>query len=324
MKTETQLAIPPAEKIKQLDALAADYGKALATPENPFSSVITLAVAMGQLRELLTPDVMAPVMNLMNSPLGFLTDRTGKANWKGEAKPLYMESEVKDCLIEATLRGFAPVGNEFNIIAGRFYAAKAGLRRKVTQFPGLANFRDTYEIPRIAGEKGATVKCAASWSLAGKEDSIEREFAVKGDNYATSDSYCGKAERKLLHAVFQRISGVNIPEGDVSDIPMADAREVSSAKPSIGGHEKQHEPDAESLTEWRGVVSTEMKENAAKTKSWLVVTVGKNVCNTLDGDLAQQAISRDGKECRVLVRDGKKAGSFELVSLEALNERAKD
>lgn len=74
--------------------------------------------------------------------------------------------------------------------------------------------------------------------------------------------------------------------------------------------------NSEVLTEWRGIVSTEMKENPAKTKSWLAVKVGDKICNTLDGDLAQAAISLDGKECAVFARDGKKAGSFELVSLE--------
>ena len=230
------LVLPDPEKIKKLDALAELYSQGLSLSTSPFSATIQTAVAMGELRELLTQDVMAPIMRLMNTPLGFLTDRTGKASWKGETKPLYSWEEVRDCVIEGTLRGFATVGNEMNIIAGRFYAAKNGLRRKVTKFPGITDFRDSYEVPRVIGDKGAIVKCRATWRLAGVESSLEREFAVKGDSYATSDSYSGKAERKLLNAVFQRLSGILLPEGEVSEEPFVNEKPANAktvAKPNF-------------------------------------------------------------------------------------------
>lgn len=243
---ELILSVP--EKFRKLDELAIQYGGALSMADSPFSSTFTLASAMGQLRDLLTPDVMKPVMDLMNSPLGFLTDRSGKPGWKNGSqtppKPLYTENEVRDVLIEATLRGFAMVGNETNIIAGRFYAAKAGLRRRVTTFPNLSEFKDIYEIPRNIGDKGAIVKCRASWVLNGKPDGMEREFAVKGDAFATSDAYSGKAERKLLNAVFQRLTGQSVPEGDATEEAAFErARDVTPRAVPVPNFPTEPEPE---------------------------------------------------------------------------------
>lgn len=212
------LVMPDMAKMNALDELANSYAGTLGTIEKPFATTLTLAIAMNGLRDLLTPEVMAPIMALMNSPLGFLTDRTGRPDWKGNVKDPYTVDEVRDCIIEGTLRGFRVVGNEMNIIAGRFYGAKAGFQRKVRTYPGLTEFVDVYDIPRALGDKGAIVKCRASWLLNGKPDSIEREFPIKGDSYAGTDSYLGKATRKLLSAVFEKITGQSIPEGDPSDI----------------------------------------------------------------------------------------------------------
>lgn len=217
-KPAAVLAMPSAEKMEALDTVANSYEGTLGTIDKPFATTLTLAVAMNSLRELLTPEVMAPIMALMNSPLGFLTDRTGRPDWKGNVKDPYTVDEVRDCIIEGTLRGFRVVGNEMNIIAGRFYGAKAGFQRKVRTYPGLTQFVDVYDIPRASGDKGAIVKCRASWLLNGKPDAIEREFPIKGDSYAGADSYLGKATRKLLSAVFEKITGQSIPEGDPSDI----------------------------------------------------------------------------------------------------------
>ena len=138
-----ELATIKPETIARLDEIARDYQIAK-IDQSPFSATFSTAIALNELRSLLTADVMRPIMQLMNTPLGFLTDRNGRPNWKGETKPTYTEEVVRDAVIEATLRGFFVVGNEFNLLAERFYAAKAGLRRKVTTFPGLTNFSHSY------------------------------------------------------------------------------------------------------------------------------------------------------------------------------------
>jgi len=230
MTTKT-ITLTVQEKILKLDELAIKYNEGLSVTKAPFSAAIQTASAMNDLRELMTEDVMSPMMQLMNSPLGFLTDRDpNKTDREGKRQDPYHWKVVRDCLIEGMLRGFAPVGNELNIIASRFYAAKSGLRRRVTQFPGIADFRDAYDVPR-SSDKGAIVKCRATWQIDGKTHEIEREFAIKGYPSTLLDAYVGKAERKLLHAVFQRLTGQNIPAGEVTDNPL-DGRGPDNAKPA--------------------------------------------------------------------------------------------
>ena len=206
----------------------------LFTQAGSFEKEIALAQTMGDLRQLLTPEIMQPVMALMNTSLGFRTDRDPKQFDKnGQPNKPYAVEVVRDVLIEAKLRGFHTVGNEFNIIAGQFYACKNGLRRKVTKFPGLTEFRDLYDVPRIVGDKGALVKCRATWKKDGQADSLETEFAVKVNAMMGSDAITGKAERKLLKRVLDRITGMNTPEGDVDDPIEVPGVKVSTEAPTF-------------------------------------------------------------------------------------------
>ena len=183
---------------------------------------LQVAQAMVDLRAMMTPEVMVPIMALQNTDIGFRTDKT------------YPVETVRDVVIEAKLRGFHTIGNEFNIIAGRFYAAQKGFRRKLTDgktFPGLNNFRDIYEVPRlIGGDKGALVKCKASWTFNGKQDSVEFDFPVKLNAGMGSDGALGKAERKLCKRVHDLLSGISTPDGDLDDNDIANATDVTPPK----------------------------------------------------------------------------------------------
>ena len=199
-----------AGRIDEIAAGAADLFRS--TPS--FAQELALAQAITDMRGALTPEIMAPVMALMNTDLGFRCDRpNGKNN-----TPYSMEV-VRDVFIEARVRGFRAVGNEFNIISGRFYAAKNGLRRLVTTFPGLTFFKDSYGAPTIhpSGKGSAIVKCSASWKFGGKDEALEADIPVKYDEYSTPDQILGKAERKLLARVYNRLTGMNVPEGDAEE-----------------------------------------------------------------------------------------------------------
>ena len=228
--SDKQLAVIKPETITRLDEIANTYQLAK-IDKSPFAATFSTALAINELRSVLTAEVMRPIMDLMNTPLGFLTDRSGKPNRQGIiTKQPYTWEEVRDVVIEATLRGFFPVGNELNIIAGRFYAAKNGLRRKVTTHPGITEFRDSYSIPKTINNAGAIVEAEASWKLNGTSDSLKRNFAVKGDEYAAADSYIGKATRKLLAAVWERISGVAIPEGEVEEVNLSSMKQAEGCE----------------------------------------------------------------------------------------------
>jgi hypothetical protein len=196
---------------------------------------LQVAQAMVDLRALMTPEVMVPIMALQNTDIGFRTDK------------LYPVEVVRDVVIEAKLRGFHTIGNEFNIISGRFYAAQKGFRRKLIDgktFPGLNNFRDIYEVPRLIGaDKGALVKCKASWTLNGKPDSVEFDFPVKLNAGMGSDGALGKAERKLCKRVHDLISGISTPDGDVDESDLAGATNVTPANEQPTGP-KFRKPEA--------------------------------------------------------------------------------
>lgn len=210
-----------------------------------FSKELKLAQAMMKLRAMLTPDVMAPIMELMNTELGFRTDRDPKRCKPGERVEPYPLETVRDCFIESKLRGFRTVGNEWNIIAGNFYAAREGFRRKLTDglsFPKLANLKYNFDVPKLSGDKGAIVKCRAEWDNEGTHDGIEAEFAVRVNMGMGADGIIGKAERKLLRRVHDRLQGVHTPEGDVAEGPTIDVAPAPPRKPAFADTPKGPAP----------------------------------------------------------------------------------
>jgi hypothetical protein len=203
MTTQTKTLITLEDKAKQLDKVASKFSNSLSFDASPFSTAITLSQGIAALRELLDDGIMGEIMRLAGSPLGFMTDRK------------YQTGETRDAIIEASLRGFRVCGNEFNIIAGRFYGAKAGLHRKVISYPGLTDFKETFGIPKMSGDKGAIVVAKATWRLNGIKDTLERELAIRVNSGMGVDSIIGKGQRKLYAAVLNQLSGVITPDGEV-------------------------------------------------------------------------------------------------------------
>lgn len=223
LATTASAQIAAAKRIDEIAAGAMELFKEAGS----FAAELAVAQAMADMRAALTPEVMQPIMALMNTDLGFRTDRDPKVTPKDkEGNPMtpYSVDVVRECFIESKLRGFHTVGNEWNIIAARFYACKNGLRRKVTTWQGVTDFKDTYEVPRIVGDKGAIVKCRASWKKDGIADSIECEIPVRVNAYMGADAVLGKAERKLVKRVHDRLSGIITPEGEVGDDDLAAAK----------------------------------------------------------------------------------------------------
>lgn len=207
---------------QRIDEIAAT-APALFSQANSFSAAIQVAQTVQDLESLLTDDVMQPIMRLAGNRLGFLTD-----------KP-YPVDVVRRCFIEATVRGFYPVGNEWNIISGNFYPAQAGFFRRLTDgksFPGLTDFRDWYDVPRMS-EKGALIKCGATWIYHGKADKLECELAIRVNAGMGSDAIVGKAKRKLCKRVHDALLGVVTPDTDEDAITVESTR-VPEDKPKFG------------------------------------------------------------------------------------------
>lgn len=188
-----------------------------------FAGAFVLANSVRQLREIFdTPEIKETIESMKDSRLGFLTDRGPKS---GSSKPAYTYPEIKECCIEALMRGYALTGNEFNIIAGNFYPAKAGKYRKIMETPGISDFRYTTTSPKYDG-KSAKVQCWADWKINGVKQSIGYKtettedtcvIQIKTNAYMGDDGVTGKAQSKLFTRVLQRL-GFMITE-ETTDIP---------------------------------------------------------------------------------------------------------
>lgn len=171
---------------------------------------LVMAEGVSRLRSLITKEAMKPLMDLQGTSLGFRTDKDKSGG--------YPEDVVKEVFIEATLRGFRMIGNEVNIIAGRFYGTKEGFSRLVGSFEGLTDLKLQPGVPKTSSG-GAIVPFKASWKLHGKPQELEREIPCKGDSYSGVDQYIGKATRKMLASIYGILTGSehSVPDGDAGD-----------------------------------------------------------------------------------------------------------
>lgn len=180
---------------------------------------IVLAQGIKTLRAALTDDVVDRlIMPLQGTSLGFRTD---KDNGGG-----YPIAVVRDCAIEALMRGFQIVGNELNIISGRPYYTKEAFERRVPEYPGVSELQLFPGVPQMK-DGGALVPYRASWKLQGVPMEIVRDMVKREDGTFTdervpvrvnsgmgADAILGKAKRKILAQVFDRITGARFSEMD--------------------------------------------------------------------------------------------------------------
>lgn len=202
---------------KELDVLAGKAQELFATGSNSLTDSLALADALDALRKGVEP-YMPKILALQNTALGFKTDKDPAQNDKKTGKPHvpYDAAVVKECVVQALARGFFVVNNEFNIIAGNFYAAKNGLERKVKHYPGVTDFRENFDVPRTS-ERGAIVKCSATWKRDGIPDKLETEIGIRTNEFQGLDATIGKAARKFYSRILSQLSGQITPEGEVED-----------------------------------------------------------------------------------------------------------
>ena len=197
----------------EIEQAVEQFGLAQVVQKPAVQQAFALAKGIGTLRELLSAQqvefLFAP---LMGTSLGFLSDKD------------YPPNVVRDVVIEALLRGFKPVGNEFNIIGGKFYAAKAGLERLVREFPGVTALEHT---PGKAEKAGGIEKVdwTSTWLFHGEPMVLDCRKTSTGDNRIQVranagmgiDAILGKAERKALHRILKRLHGADVagPDGEI-------------------------------------------------------------------------------------------------------------
>jgi hypothetical protein len=190
-----------------------------ATNAGDVLAALDLAASVQGLRELLSaPEIQARIVALQDTPIGFRTDRDPKIiNRKtGQPQQPYGYEVVKDAVIEAMLRGLQLVGNQFNIISGRFYCTKEGFEGLIRQLTYVTDFRPVIGVPKTQNG-GAIIDCSATWQQNGKPSSLEASIPVKTSESGSADQYIGKATRKFLKRCYEVMSGNSIPEGDATE-----------------------------------------------------------------------------------------------------------
>lgn len=196
-----------------------------------FERAFQVSSAIQDLKNLLTPEYMKPIMALQGNKLGFKTDKDKTGG--------YPEEIVKTCLIEAVLTGFEPTGNQWNIISGSMYGTKEGFGAVLNKIKGLE--QDIVPtLPRMnQARDGAAVLMKIKWTYQGKTEEKEIEFAVKLDpTYGTVDAAVGKATRKARAWLFNKINGTDVGEADVLD---ADFKVMPAKAIAMSTEEKERE-----------------------------------------------------------------------------------
>lgn len=194
-----------------------------------FGRAFRMAAAIRALHQAIDDDMMKDIMHLQGTGLGFLTDKDDPSK---NNPPGYPVGEVKLVAIEAALMGAYWVGNEFNIISARPYLTKNFFTRKLREFPGLTDLKLFPGVPVLMGDKGALVPYIATWNLNGQEMRIERlltklddkreldeRICIRVNSGMGADAILGKAERKIKAAIYARLTGSDLTDGEVDDVP---------------------------------------------------------------------------------------------------------
>ena len=171
------------------------------------------ARVVAQLRDILNDDVMNAVfMPLMNTKVGFLTDKPGYDRKTGEVKPTYPVSVVRDAIIDAVFIGLLPTGNQFNIISGTMYPTKEGYTRLLKKL-GVKHFIVKTPLPD-SSPNCANINCKVAYEYQNDKNSFNINVPVKKDAYSSFDQIMGKAERKSKKALHEYLTGCDFGDAD--------------------------------------------------------------------------------------------------------------
>lgn len=232
----TQVTLKESQEIA-FQEIADKVQAVLASDVNSITNSLAVAGAIGFLRERLTPQIMEPIMALQGSKLGFLTDKDKKkvngTYVKGDGYPLEI---VRDCFIEMTLIGLLPTGNHWNIIGGNSYPTKEGANYLLKKTKGLKHSIEFTNVTQSADKLTANVTAVIKWNLNGDKNEETVNLPVKSDTYTTFDALIGKADRKAKMRLFNKVSGLDLADGDVEEAhyieikPSIDPKQIANDK----------------------------------------------------------------------------------------------
>lgn len=204
---ELTLSAEDKELSAALDGLA-KTGLMCRDMEASFSKTILSARCMAKFKAALTDDVMDPIMSLQGSPIGFRTDKDKEGGY-----PLTV---VREVIIAAAMMGLMPVGNMFNIIAGRLYVTKEGFMFLLSGIEGLV-YDVEFGLPKQS-QGGSVVHAHVVWSIKGGEKkSMDWDIPIRVNAGQGADAVLGKAMRKACAKLYNKITNSTLSDADVTE-----------------------------------------------------------------------------------------------------------
>lgn len=263
------IALIPEAQLAEIERLDRTVRAAAVTiaKASPVVRAFVQAKAILAIKGCITPAIMADLKQLMDTPLGFKTDRKpgakkyNKTTNQMEPVPPYHDNTLKECFVVALLGGATIDGNEFNILVGQTYFTKEFMQRKVLTWPGLTDFELSISPPMKHGDKTAACSAKATWKINGepkaleffKTDAVDLRIVVNAHDTSGTDQLIGMAESKVLRRVVKTLTGMNF--GVFSDTDTAVG--VDESKPVIVDQDEthviEHESDDGSDQFWRAV-----------------------------------------------------------------------
>lgn len=304
----TALAID-ASSIEALDA-ALENSLSIKCASSAFSQAFAVAAAIKQLDAALTAPMMVEIMALQGSRLGFRTDKDRDGGY-----PLDV---VKRCLIEATLSGVLPVRNQFNIIASNCYLTKEGLAHVLNNTDGL-RWSVKCGVPGVKkqsdGSYVAHVEVEVRWTYGSDSEETETlTFVIKGAvnrngyHITTADAYCGKAIRKAENWLHNNLTGVELPEGDVSQPDfVADATATEVIEPA---------PEAINKVKAESIAKDEAEPVVELSPSEIISGYNR-ICEEIGRDVLLEYL----QVREWLIEDGKTCADIDTAHRKAIVDR---
>ena len=203
---------------------------------NNFGSAFQAVTIVATLREILTDDIMKAVfMPLMNTKIGFLTDRSGKPDRNGNVRAPYSITVVRDAIIDGVSIGLMPTGNQMNIIAEKMYPTKEGYTYLLRDL-GVKYILDV-SYDNGTNKDFAIIPVKINYEYNGEKNAFTIVATVKKDAYSSHDQLRGKAERRAKKALYEYLTGSDLGDADenssVADIPHTDVSDEQKQKLNV-------------------------------------------------------------------------------------------
>nr|WP_320022060.1 hypothetical protein [uncultured Draconibacterium sp.] len=234
------------EQAQETFELACKSAENLSVVQNA-GAAFQAVVVVKTLRELLTDEIMEEVfMPLMNTKIGFLTDRNGKPDRHGKVKELYSIEIVRDAIIDAASFGLLPTFNQMNIISEKMYPTKEGFTALLKKL-GVKYVLNFGEDNSPANAKYANISVKINYVLKdGEKQSFVMTAVVPKNAYSSYDQLKGKAERRAKKVLYEYVTGLDMGENDgdgVKDVDYEDLSNRTSKDKVINQSEQSEEPE---------------------------------------------------------------------------------